>query len=89
MIDRPTVADLRAFKDRRQILTMHVDNAEEAAAACAAGIEMFTGEVDAKLPGIRAAAPGVFLQAGHEQRAIHDESRAIREGNWGILPGRG
>ena len=80
MIDRPTVADLRAFKGKRQIITMHVDSAEEAAAACAAGIEMFTGEVDAKLPGIRAAAPGVFLQAGHEQGTLHDGSSAIREG---------
>ena len=30
---RPTVYDLRAAKGRRQLLELHVDNAEEAAAA--------------------------------------------------------
>ena len=80
MNDRPTIASLLACKGNRQILTMHVDNAQEAAAACEAGIEMFTGEVDSRLPGIRAAAPGVFIQAGHDQGTLHDEASAIREG---------
>ncbi len=80
MFDRPTVAALQACKGKRQIITMHVDNEAEAAAACAAGIEMFTGEVDERLPGIRAAAPGVFIQSGHDQGAVHDEASAIREG---------
>ena len=80
MTERPTVAALRACKGKRQIITMHVDSAEEAAAACEAGIEMFTGEVDAKLPDIRAAAPGVFIQSGHDQGVVHDEASAIREG---------
>ena len=59
---------------------MQVDNAAEAAAAFEAGIEMFTGEVDAKFPEIRAAAPGVFMQVGHDQGMLHDEASAIREG---------
>ena len=80
MFDRPTVTALQACKGKRQIITMHVDNAAEAAAACEAGIEMFTGEVDERLPGIRAAAPGVFIQSGHAQGALHDEASAIREG---------
>ena len=41
---------------------------------------MFTGEVDAKLPDIRAAAPGVFMQVGHDQGMLHDGASAIREG---------
>lgn len=80
MFDRPTVADLRKNKGVRQIVTMHVDSAAEAAAARAAGIEMFTCEVDEHLPGIRAAAPGVFLQAAHAQGTIRDDASAIREG---------
>jgi 3-methyl-2-oxobutanoate hydroxymethyltransferase len=77
---RPTVADLRALKGVRQILAMHVDTAAEAAAAEEAGIDMFTGEVDATLPLIRAAAPKAFIQAAHPQGTIHDESSAIHEG---------
>ena len=80
MVDRPTVADLLKHKGTRQIITIHVDNAAEAAAAREAGIEMFTCEVDATLPGIRAAALGIFLQAAHVQGTIHDESSAIRHG---------
>ena len=74
-----TVADMRALKGVRQILTMHVDSAAEAAAAAEAGIEMFTCEVDDQLPKIRAAAPASFIQAAHTQGTIHDESSAIRE----------
>ncbi|MDB5556957.1 MAG: 3-methyl-2-oxobutanoate hydroxymethyltransferase [Rhizobium sp.] len=75
-----TVADLQALKGRRQILTMHVDDAKEAAAAAEAGIEVFTSEVDDQLPKIRAAAPKAFIQAAHRQGELHDESSAIREG---------
>ena len=46
----------------------------------AAGIEMFTCELDENLPGIRAAAPAIFPWAGQAQGPIHDESSAIREG---------
>ena len=80
MTERPAVAALRACKGGRQIIEMHVDGAEEDAAACEAGIEMFTGEADAKLPCIRAAAPGVFIQSGHDQGVVPDEASAIREG---------
>lgn len=75
-----SVADLRALKGKRQILTLHVDTPAEAAAAEAAGIEMFTGEADAGLAAIRAAAPRTFIQAAHAQGVIHDESSAVREG---------
>ena len=72
MFDRPTIADLRKNKGVRRIITMHVDNAAEAAAARAAGIEMFTCEVDENLPGIRAAAPRYLstgrVCVGHDPR---------------------
>ena len=80
MTRRPTVADLRALKGKRQILTMHVDTATEAAAAAEAGIDMFTSEVDERFPAIRAAAPGLFIQAGYAQGGMHNESSAIRKG---------
>jgi len=80
MNDRPTVAALRALKGKRQILTMHVDSAAEAAAAAEAGIDMFTCEIDGKLSGIRAAAPNVFIQAGSAQGVFSSPETAIREG---------
>lgn len=79
MSDRPTVAALRTLKGKRQILTMHVDSAAEAAAAEEAGIDMFTCEIDEKLPGIRAAAPNVFIQAGSAQGVFSSPEAAIRE----------
>ncbi len=77
---RPTVASLRALKGRRQILTVHVDTQAEAAAAAEAGVEMFTFEFDARFAAIRAAAPGVFIQAGYGQGHLASPEIAIREG---------
>lgn len=79
MQTRPTVASLQALKGKRQILTVHVDTPQEAAAA-EAGIEMFTFEFDDRFAGIRAAAPGVFIQAGYAQGHMASEEIAIREG---------
>lgn len=77
---RPTVSSLRSLKGKRQILTMHVDTAAEASAAAEAGIDMFTFEVDERLPSVRAAAPGVFIQAGYKQGHMASEEIAIRDG---------
>lgn len=76
----PTIADMRALKGVRQICTMHVETADEAAAAAEAGIEMFTFEVDERFEAVRAAAPGVFIQAGYPQGQIASEEIAIRDG---------
>jgi len=80
MHSRPTVASLQALKGKRQILTVHVDTAAEAAAAAEVGIEMFTFEVDERLPSVRNAAPGVFIQAGFPPGHMASEELAIREG---------
>jgi 3-methyl-2-oxobutanoate hydroxymethyltransferase len=80
MYDRPTCAALSALKGKRQILTMHVDNAEEAAAAAEAGMDMFTFEVDDRIESVRAAAPKVFIQAGYPQGHMASEEIAIRDG---------
>jgi 3-methyl-2-oxobutanoate hydroxymethyltransferase len=78
--ERPSVHSLRAVKGKRQILTVHVDTAVEAAAAAEAGIDMFTFEVDERLPAVRAAAPNVFIQAGYGQGHMASEEIAIRDG---------
>jgi len=80
MTTRPTVAALRKLKGVRQFLTMHVETPQEAAAAAEAGIEMFTFEVDERFEAVRAAAPGVFIQAGYPQGHMASEEIAIREG---------
>ena len=80
MTGRPALAALRKLKGARQFLTVHVDNATEAAAAAEAGIEMFTFEVDERLEAVRAAAPNVFIQAGYPQGHLASEEIAIRDG---------
>ncbi|MCO6385347.1 3-methyl-2-oxobutanoate hydroxymethyltransferase [Oceanicola sp. 502str15] len=75
-----TLAALRKLKGVRQFLTVHVDTAAEAAAAAEAGVEMFTFEVDDRLDAVRAAAPGVFIQAGYPQGHMTSEEIAIRDG---------
>lgn len=77
---RPTVASLRARKGKHQILTVHVDSPAEAAAAAAAGIDMFTFEFDGRFTAVRAAAPDVFIQASFVQGQLASEESAIREG---------
>lgn len=77
---RPTLSDLRKLKGVRQFLTVHVDTAAEAAAAAESGVEMFTFEVDGRFEAVRAAAPGVFIQAGYPQGHMASEEIAIRDG---------
>jgi 3-methyl-2-oxobutanoate hydroxymethyltransferase len=75
-----SVYDLLQQKGTRKFLEMHVDDELEAAAAEEAGIDIFTCEVDHKLPRIRAAAPKTFIQAGSVQGSICNASDGIRRG---------
>ncbi|MER9234590.1 3-methyl-2-oxobutanoate hydroxymethyltransferase [Mesorhizobium sp. M0622] len=77
---RPSVYDLLQQKGTRKFLEMHIDDELEAAAAEEAGIDIFTCEVGDMLSRIRAAAPGVFIQAGSVQGSICGPSDGIREG---------
>lgn len=86
-MNRPTVAALRALKGKRQILTVHVDTPTEATAAAEAGIDMFTFEFDDRFAAVRAAAPGVFIQAGYPQGHMASEEIAIREGHRALEAG--
>ena len=59
---RTTVYDLQSQKGRRKWLQLHVDNAQEAAAAEECGITILSCEPDHHLEGIRVAAirPGLI-----------------------------
>ncbi|WP_226781593.1 3-methyl-2-oxobutanoate hydroxymethyltransferase [Oceaniglobus trochenteri] len=64
---RPTVADLRAQKGKRQLPMLRIESLDEAAAAEAAGIEI--GSVIPELcadPRFRDLAPGIFAMTGKE-----------------------
>lgn len=61
---RPTVADMRALKGRRQITMLYVDRVDEAAAANAAGIDMLSIISPVWTKEMREAAGGCFVQVG-------------------------
>ena len=62
--NRPTVADLRALKGKRQLSMLYVDTLEEAAAASAAGIDMLSVIDPVWTPQMREAADNCFVQVG-------------------------
>ena len=77
---RTTVHDLHAEKGRRKWLQLHVDNAEEAAAAFEVGILILSCEPDHYLESVRAAAPSAFLSVGMAHGAVASPEEAVRLG---------
>ena len=61
---RPTVADIRALKGKRQLSLLFVDTPDEAAAAAAAGIDMLSIIDPVWTPEMREAAGDCFVQVG-------------------------
>lgn len=61
---RPTVADIRGMKGKRQLSMLYVDTVEEAAAASAAGIDMLSIIDPVWTPEMREAAGNCFVQVG-------------------------
>ncbi len=61
---RPTVADIRALKGKRQLSMLYVDTVDEAAAANAAGIDMLSIIDPVWTPEMREAAGNCFVQVG-------------------------
>jgi 3-methyl-2-oxobutanoate hydroxymethyltransferase len=61
---RPTVADLRALKGKRQLKMLFVETPDEAAAACAAGIDVLSIIDPIWTPEMREAAGSCFVQIG-------------------------
>lgn len=80
MKKRPSVYDLHQMKGKKKFLQLHVDDAEEAGAAEAAGIEILSCESDQTLVAIRAAAPRAFISAGLPNRTIVTGEDGIRLG---------
>ena len=77
---KPSVYDLLQQKGKRKFLELHVDGADEAAAAQEAGIDILTCEVDENLSAIRQAAPNVFIQASGPRDWICTADEGIRRG---------
>ena len=61
---RPTVADMRALKGKRQISMLYVEKVEEAAAASTAGIDMLSIINPVWTKEMREAAGNCFVQVG-------------------------
>jgi 3-methyl-2-oxobutanoate hydroxymethyltransferase len=62
--DRATVADLLALKGRRQLVMLHVETVDEAAAADAAGIDILSIDAPFWNAHMREAAPRAFVCVG-------------------------
>ena len=62
--DRPTVADIRALKGKRQLTMLYVDTPDEAAAAATAGIDMLSIIDPVWTLEMREAAGDCFVQVG-------------------------
>lgn len=80
---RPTVADLRALKGKRQMTMLFVDTPDEAAAASAAGIDILSIVQTVWTPEMRAAAGDCFVQVGllyGELCTAEDYLRAAHQG---------
>jgi 3-methyl-2-oxobutanoate hydroxymethyltransferase len=66
---RPTVADLRAWKGKRQLTMLRIFSLEEAAAAEEAGIDIVSVPPDLVLnPEYRKVAPSLFSMSGLDHR---------------------
>jgi 3-methyl-2-oxobutanoate hydroxymethyltransferase len=75
---RTTVYDLLSQKGSKKWLQLHVDNAEEAAAAIEAGVEILSCEPDHLFESIRAAVPYTFLSVGMPHGAVASPEEAVR-----------
>lgn len=61
---RPTAADIRALKGKRQLSMLYVETPDEAAAAAQAGIDMLSIIAPLWTPQMRAAAGDCFVRMG-------------------------
>ena len=75
---RPTVADIRANKGKRQMTMVHIENREEARACAAAGIHVLSIETPIWDEGMREAAGDVFVQVGLQYGALQTTEDYLR-----------
>ncbi|MDX3928880.1 MAG: 3-methyl-2-oxobutanoate hydroxymethyltransferase [Shinella sp.] len=75
---RPTVADIRAMKGKRQLTMLRVVTLEEAAAAEQAGIDLVSVPPELLGPEFREAAPTVFAISGLDYGVYVTEEDNLR-----------
>lgn len=78
MAEKTSVHDLLRAKGSRKWVQLHVDSADEASAAEAAGIAILSCEADGTLPRIRAAAPTALISAGMPHGTSSTPDEAVR-----------
>lgn len=84
---RPTVADLRAARGRRQLSMVHVENREEASACAAAGIDVLSIEAPIWDAQMREAAGDAFVQVGLLYGRLQTTDDYLRAAHDAVLTG--
>ena len=84
---RPTVADLRAGKGRRQLSMVYVTTTDEAAACAAAGIDVLSIETSYWDAPMREAAGDCFVQVGLQYGVLATTDDYLRAAHDAILTG--
>lgn len=84
---RPTVADIRANKGRRQMTMVHIENLDEARACAAAGIDVLSIETPIWNPEMREAAGDVFVQVGLQYGKLQTTDDYLRGAHEAMLIG--
>lgn len=75
---RPTVADIRAIKGRRQLSMVHIENLDEARACAAAGIDVLSIDTPHWNAEMRDAAGDCFVQVGLVYGELHTTGDYLR-----------
>jgi 3-methyl-2-oxobutanoate hydroxymethyltransferase len=84
---RPTVADLRAAKGRRQLTMVYVTTTDEAGACAAAGIDVLSIETSYWDDAMRDAAGDCFVQVGLQYGQLATTDDYLRAAHDAMLTG--
>lgn len=84
---RPTVADIRAVKGKRQLTMVHIENVDEARACAAAGIDLLSIEARIWDVAMRAAAGDCFVQVGLPYGQLQTTEDYLRAAHHAIMTG--
>lgn len=84
---RPTVADLRVAKGRRQLSMVYVTTTDEAAACAEAGVDVLSIEMSYWDAGMRDAAGDCFVQVGLQYGVLATTDDYLRAAHDALLIG--
>ncbi len=84
---RPTVADIRANKGKRQLTMVHIENIDEAQACATAGIDVLSIETPIWDTSMRAAAGDCFVQVGLQYGHLQTTKDYLRAAHNAIITG--